>query len=103
MRYDIMTHKQMDIFMNLLLKHGWSICNYWHSSDLLHFADGELIWEIVNDTQYKNNVLTFFAMGKEGVRASCVKDIFSVSDHHGNELDFYNSSYANWENFVRNL
>lgn len=98
-----MTHKEMEIFMNLLLKYDWSIKNYWHSNDVFYFADGELIWEIFNDKLYKTNELTFFSMGKEGTKATSIKDIYSVSDNGGNELKFYGNALSDWENFVRNL
>lgn len=93
----------MDMLMTTLLDYGWSAQNIWNESDLFYFADGELEWIIINDNLLKTNCLTFYAMGKEGTKATSIKDIYWVSDVNGNRLEFYNDDPNALQNFVKNL
>ena len=54
-----MKHNELHQFMDLLLDYGWHIENA-HSSELLYFVKGEMVWELTNDNYLKTNTLTFF-------------------------------------------
>ena len=96
-----MKHHELHQFMDLLLDYGWHIENA-HSSELLYFLKGEMIWELTNDNYLKTNTLTFFATDAIGQYGTQVKDIIFVTDKSGNRLVFY-SYIPEQREFIKNL